>query len=130
MSFLIDIKLQKEKNAKDACISWNIPFLENVLVYEARENGNPLGICSFTISEESGVLSAVKMIREGMASIADGLIRSALGFMWRKGIAVAESSDSIDHSLLTAIGFKIENGIWRLKLCEEVFLCCHEKNMN
>jgi hypothetical protein len=83
---------------------------DGTLEYVAAQGGRRLGACVFTAGETGEILSVSTL--PGEEGLADGLIRSALSLMDRRGSLTAVCRGGADEKILRAVGFSRKDGVW------------------
>lgn len=113
---MVEIKLLEAAEIMELCARIGLPKQENLFVYSAKERGQILGSCGFTIDGENGTLVFTHMEEDGLAPIEDGLLRSALSMMYEHGVHTTECSDRIPEKMLRPLGFNEQDGVYTLYL--------------
>ena len=121
---MIEIRLIDSKATAEVCKDFGFSINGVILVYEAVDNSERLGYCVFSIKGDMGRLYQVVMCGKGLMSIADGLIRSTLSLMFRRGVTIAVCTGGVDSGLLLGIGFKQTVDEWKISLTESFFAGC------
>ena len=121
---MIEIRISDGKNAAVALMKSGLTTNSGMLVYEAVEGSKTLGYCIFSISGGEGRIYSVSMCSEGLSAVADGLLRSALSLMCKRGAKDAVCGGGIDKALLLNTGFRHTGGQWMLSIGESFFAGC------
>ena len=119
---MLEILPIKDKILQESiCIHWGVKYVPDLMAYAAYKNGNPIGICQFSIKDESAKL--VDLINN--AADTNSLLlmgHAVLNFIDLCRIrSVKCQNQNIDDSLLYSLGFsKKENGSFEIDLCKPI----------
>jgi hypothetical protein len=130
VSKMIEIRLLDDKSAAAALISSELASNNGMFVYEAVEGSKTLGLCIFSITGEKGRLYRVSMCSGGLLALEDGLMRSALSLMYKRGARDVVCCGKLDKALLFNTGFRQSGEQWILSLSESFFAGCASVKKN
>lgn len=130
---MIEIQLSNYENAKAICVQNNIEYYSNMLLYTARDTNvndkaeSVLGYCLFEIEDDLSQILKLNINSQDMFLIADGILRTTINFLLDHGIKKAIYKGSKYLIFFKKLGFKEQEGLYLLDICEDIFKSCGNK---
>ena len=109
--------VNKRSEAELLCSRYGIKYQENddILSYKITEDNVDTGICIFSINTNEARILDIGTQSDELSLI---LLRATLLFCSMHGAKLAhfKQASELDHSILTKLGFTLENGIYSVCL--------------
>ncbi len=127
------LPIQTKAEQEQLCENCNIKFCPDLLAYAATVDGEFVGMSQFKLTAEGGLVYDLAPVNERYDFEAMFVLgRGTLNFIDLCGVHnasyVGKIADEQAARLLRAVGFREENGEWKINL--EGFFTdhCHDKN--
>lgn len=117
---MIEIKLAGVERVREFCRESGIPFQNDIQLYQAKQGSAPCGTIAFSSCGNESVIIALDAPDVLMA---DGLLRSALGYLLMQGCLAVKCLCAVDERILKRLHFSLSGENWVVALSESIFSC-------